>query len=71
MKFKCPDHITGNPMIDGKVYTADRNRVIEIPDDKVHDGIFGRGFARVPDDAPVAKQAADKPVKTETQDKGN
>lgn len=69
MKLKCPDTITGHPMIDGKVYLADKRRIIDVLDENVHEGLFARGFVRVLDDGAVA--AAVKPGKFETPDKGN
>lgn len=57
MKLNQPKSFEGTVNIDGVQYKPDAKGVVDIPDDKVHDGLYGWGFTA------VTTESTQKPVK--------
>ncbi len=59
MKLTVPKNFTGSISdMDGKIYQADVDGTVTIPDDKVTDNLWGYGFVV----APQAKQSPSAPT---------
>jgi len=68
MKLKQPDTYKDILTIDGVEYPS-VNGFVEVPDSKVHDGLYGFGFHRVEDVVVADVELTEKVVKVEILDK--
>lgn len=59
MQLKAPAGFTGRITdVDMKEYQPDANGVVTIPDDKMHNGLFGWGFTQVQPTAAVKQPSS-------------